>query len=258
MKSNDVTRSSDQLTSGGSSVFSRMRSARKPLTGMGVVAALGIMLSACANPGTAALGTDVPLKKAPDLAGAATPDVRIWRSPDLNQSERATTAYMIPPVTVYHGKGSSYSDLSAAEVDQVAAMLTTDVRQEMARHFKIVNQAGPGVTTISLILAKITPPHADYSAEGPSGIPATLVGMPEGPGTTPGALTVSGKFTSSQSGKLLVGFVAPVSPDVMDLPRPGTPARALDFAAAASHQFANDLVNGIIRQRALDGLPTSK
>ena len=258
MKSNDVTRSSDQLTSGGSSVFSRMRSARKPLTGMGVVAALGIMLSACANPGTAALGTDVPLKKAPDLAGAATPDVRIWRSPDLNQSERATTAYMIPPVTVYHGKGSSYSDLSAAEVDQVAAMLTTDVRQEMARHFKIVNQAGPGVTTISLILAKITPPHADYSAEGPSGIPATLVGMPEGPGTTAGTLTVSGKFTSSQSGKLLVGFVAPVSPDVMDLPRPGTPARALEFAEAASHQFANDLVNGIIRQRALAGLPTSK
>jgi hypothetical protein len=165
---------------------------------------------------------------------------------------------MIPAVNVYHGKGSFYSDLTPQDVDQVAAMLTKDVRDEVARHFKVVNQPGPGVMTISLTLAKITPPHADYSAAGPSGIPATLVGMPDGPGTEPGTLTIAGKFLSSDSGKLLVGFVAPVSPQVMDLPRPGTPSRALEFAESASHQFATDLVNGIIRQRALNGLPTPR
>ncbi len=253
-----VAISSDHQLTNQPTASSRMRSARKPLMSMGVVAMMGMLLSACTNPGTAALGTNVPLKPAPDLTGSATPGLRVWRSPDLAASERAASAYMIPPVTVYRGKGSFYSDLSPQDVDQVAAMLTQNVREEMGRHFKLVNQAGPGVVTISLILAKITPPHADYSAAGPSGIPGTLVGMPEGPGTTAGTLTVSGKFTESQTGALLVGFVAPVSPQVADLPRPGTPARALEFADAASHQFASDLVNAVLRQRAINQAPAKK
>lgn len=237
---------------------SKFHSARKPIAGLGIVAALGMLLSACANPGAAALGTNVPLTPAPELAGAATPGVVIWRAPELAEHERAATAYLIPPVTVYRGKGSFYSDLSAEQVDGIAANLTQNVRAEIGRHFKIVNQPGPGVVTISLILAKITPPHAEYSAVGLSNLPATAVGMPEGPGTTAGTMTVSGKFSDSQSGRLLVGFVAPVSPEVMDLPRPGNPARALDFADAASHQFSIDLVNAIIRQRQINKVSTPK
>lgn len=226
---------------------SATRSTRSMTAGGAAIVALGLLLSGCTNPGKTALGENVPLKPAPDLAGAATPGVVIWRAPDLAQ-ERVASAYLIPPVQVYHGRGSWYSDLSQQDVDQIAANMTQIVRSEVGRHFKVTNTAGPGVVAINLTLAKITPPHANYTPVGPFS-EEVAADMPAGQGTMAGTLTVSGKFVDSDSGKLRVGFVAPVSPQVMDLPRPGNPARALDFANVASQQFANDLVNAMIRQR---------
>jgi hypothetical protein len=189
------------------------------------------------------------LTTAPDLAGAATPGVVIWRSPDLAAHERVATSYLIPPVTVYRGRGSYFADLSPQQVDEVAARITTDVRTAIGRRFKVVEAPGPDVTSLDLILAKIVPPRPEYVGSGSYLIPDLAVGMPDAGGTMAGTLTISGKFAASETGKLLVGFVAPVSPEVMDLARPGDPARALDFAKAASQQFASDLVNAIVRQR---------
>jgi len=233
------------------------RFARGPMVGMGVVAIMGMLLSACANPGVTALGTNVPLAPAPDLAGAATEGVMIWRTPDLGEHQSATKAYMIPPVTVYRGKGSFFSSLSPQQVDDVAAGLTTAVRAEVGRHFKVVNESGPGIVTLSLILAKIVPPRVEYASKGFKATADLPVGV-DGPGMTAGTMTVSGKFSDSQTGKLLVGFVAPVSPEVFDLALPGNPARALDFADAATQQFATDLVNAIIRQRQINKVPVTK
>jgi hypothetical protein len=39
----------------------------------------------------------------------------------------------------------------------------------------------------------------------------------------------------------------------MDLPAPGRPTRALDFADAACEQFASDLVRAMVRQRQNTG-----
>jgi hypothetical protein len=220
--------------------------------GIGGAAAMVFLLAGCSNPSTTALGTNVPLTPAPDLAGSDTPGVTIWRSPDLAEHDRRATGYLIPPVTVFRGKGSYFADLSPAQVDEIAAGLTRVVRQEMARHFKVVNAAGPGVFNLELVLVRVVPPRPQYVTSGPYSISALAVGMPDAGGTSAGTETIAGKFTDSVSGKLLVGFSAPVSPQVMDLASPGNSARALDFARAANQQFASDLVRAIARQRELE------
>jgi hypothetical protein len=217
--------------------------------------AVGLMLAGCTNPGARAIDANVPLTPAPDLTGAATPGVTVWRSPDLQAGQQAS-AYLIPPATVYRGRGSYYADLSPQQVDDVAAQITKDVRAEVARHFKVVDTGGPGVSSINLVLVRVVPPRPDYVSSGPTSNvvgSALAVGMPEAGGTTAGTMTVAGKFIDTQTGALVVAFSAPVSPTVMDLPTPGRPGRAFDFAGVASQQFASDLVKAMIRQRQNSG-----
>jgi Protein of unknown function (DUF3313) len=227
----------------------------RAIASVSAVGAFGLALAACTPPGTRALDTSVPLANAPDLAGAAPMGTRIWRSPELAAAERAASAYQIPPATVYRGRGSYYADLSPQQVDEVAATCTKDVRDAIGKRFKVVDAPGPGVFTLQLILARLVPPRPQYNA--PTGYniagPALSVGMPEAGGTTAGTMTMSGKFLDSQSGNLLVAFSSPVSPTVMDLPAPGRPQRALDFADAACEQFADDLVRAMVRQRTNTG-----
>jgi Protein of unknown function (DUF3313) len=214
------------------------------------VAATAFLLSACTNPGTAALGTNVPLTRAPDLAGAATPGVEIWRSPDLAHEEQRASAYFIPPATVYRGSGSDFGTLSPAQVDTIAAELTQDVRTAIGRRFKVVDAPRRGAFTLNLVLVKLSQPHPAYISNGPYDWSPAVIGMPDAQRIDAGVLTVAGKFIDSATGKLLVGFVAPVSPQVMDIDAV-TPSR---FAQAASQQFASDLVAAIVRQRQIGGV----
>jgi len=190
--------------------------------GVAALIAAALLLSACTNPSTTALGTNVPLAPAPDLAGAASPGSVVWRSPDLAEHERGASSYLIPPATVYRGQGAYFPDLSPQQVDSIAADLTRDVRAEVGRRFRVVNAAGPGVFTLELILLKAVPPHQQYVKSGPYDVANLAVGMPNEGLTTAGSLTVAGKFIDSATSKLLVGFSSPVSPQMMDPPARGT------------------------------------
>ncbi len=223
------------------------------MTALGALAAAGLLLVGCTQPGTRALDAGVPLAPAADLSGAAPNGTVVWRAPDLGSSERTASAYMIPPATVYRGRGSYYADLSPAQVDDIAATLTRDVRAAVGRRFKVVDAPGPGVFTLELILVNVTPPRPAYVSSGPYAVSQLAVGMPEAGGTNAGTMTVAGKFLDSQTGKMLVAFSSPLSPTVMDLAAPGRSSRALDFAEAASEQFASDLVRAIVRQRQNNG-----
>jgi hypothetical protein len=228
----------------------------KIASSIGLAAALGLMLAGCTNPGARAIDAGVPLTAAPDLTGAATPGVTVWRSPGIQSGQAEASAYLIPPATVYRGRGSYYADLNPQQVDDIASKITQDVRTEVARHFKVVNTGGPGVSSINLVLVRVVPPRPDYVSSGPTSNvtgSALAVGMPESGGTTAGTMIVAGKFIDTQTGSLVVAFSAPVSPTVMDLPTPGQSGRAFDFAGVASQQFATDLVRAMIRQRQNSG-----
>jgi hypothetical protein len=178
--------------------------------------------------------------------------VTVWRSPDLAERERAASAYYIPEATVYRGRGSGFADLTPQQVDQVAAQLTQDVRKSIGQHFKIAKAPGPGVFTLNLVLIKVAPPGvSNYIANGPYDWSASVIGMPNAQPMTGGQMTVAGKFIDAATDKLLVGFVAPVSPQSMDLGTSTNATPTLRFAQRASSQFAADLVAAIIRQRQL-------
>ena len=214
-------------------------------------AAAALLLAGCESAGQQALGTNVPLASASNLSGAATPGVRVWRSPELASYERTATAYEIPPATVYRGAGSEFSGLTPQQVDEIAANLTAEVRQQFSRRFRVVNAPGPGVFSIQLIIARIVPPHPIPITSGPYDFSATVIGMPNAQTTSSGEMTVSGRVTDASSGKLLAGFVAPVSPQSMGMDTTNS-NDSLAFAKAASEQFASDLVAAVVRQRQLN------
>jgi len=241
---------------------SNRRLASTSMKGLALIAAAALSLSACSNPvakaGDTSLGTSLPLAPARDLSGAATPGVMIWRSPDLAEHERTASSYMIPMATVYRGRGSDFGTLSPQQVDEIAGNLTRDVRTAIARRFKVVNTPGPGVFTLQLILVRATPPHSVYIANGPYDWSSTVIGMPDAHPMSGGELIVSGKFLDSTSGHLLVGFVAPVSPQAMELDNPSDPNSAFRFISAASQEFASNLVAAIVRQRQIGEASISK
>ena len=212
---------------------------------------LAATLAACTTTAEKALGTNVPLSTDRAAEGPGTTGVMVWRSPDLAEHERAASAYYIPDATVYHGRGSGFADLTPAQIDQVAAQVTQDVRKSIGRHFKIVKTPGPGAFTVELVLIKVAPPGPAYISNGPYDWSASVVGMPNAQTTTAGQMTVAGKFIDAVSNKLLVGFVAPVSPQSMDLASQADAGSTVRFAQRASTQFASDLTAAIIRQRQL-------
>ena len=144
---------------------------------------------------------------------------------------------------------------SPQEVDAIANDLTRDVRAAIGRRFKVVNAPGPGVFTLELILVKVVPPSPAYISNGPYDWSESVIGMPDAKKTNAGVMTVSGKFIEATSGKLLVGFVTPVSPQGMDMGDPAAPGEAYRFGQRASQQFAMDLVAAIVRQRQINKVP---
>jgi hypothetical protein len=208
-----------------------------------------MLLFGCnSTPGTTALNANVPLTAAPSTLGAA-PGTVVWRSPNLAEREHAVSAYYIPPATVYHGSGADFSGLDPQQVDRIAATLTSEVRTAIRKRFRVVDKPGPGAFTLELILVKVVPPQPVDIHNGPYDWSSAVIGMPDVATVSAGVMTVSGRFIDGSDGKLLVGFVSPVSPQAMGMEGGSSPADATRFADAASQQFATDLVTAMVRTR---------
>ena len=216
------------------------------------MAATAVLLSACSNPGKTSLDTNVPLTRDPALQGTVSPGTLVWRSPDLAEHERGASSYLIPPAVVYHGKGSDFANLDPQQLESIANDLTRETRTAIGHRFKVVSAPGPGVFRLELNLVKISPPAPAYISNGPYDWSESVVGMPNAQRVSAGTMVVSGKFIDAVSGKLLVGFVTPVSPQVMDMSDPSAPGSTSRFAQEATQQFATDLVAAIVRQRQIN------
>ena len=223
-----------------------------------LTAATAVLLSACSNPGKTSLDTNVPLTRDPALQGTVSPGTLVWRSPDLAEHERAASSYLIPPAAVYHGKGSDFANIDPQQIESIASDLTRETRAAIGHRFRIATAPGPGVFTLELNLVKVTPPAPAYISNGPYDWADSVIGMPNAQKINAGTMVVSGKFIDSVSGKLLVGFVTPVTPQVMDMGNPSAPGEAYRFAQQASQQFATDLVAAIVRQRQLNKIATTR
>ncbi|HJS86527.1 MAG TPA: DUF3313 family protein, partial [Acetobacteraceae bacterium] len=164
-------------------------------------AAAAALLAGCTQQttGESALGTNVPLGSASNLAGAAPPGTQVWRAPDIAQYP--ATGYYVAPVKVDTGPEAQFS--SGVDPAQVAAMLTEDVRRALGRRFRVVNAPGPGTHTFELTLVRLVVPHPVYIANGPYPWANAVVGMPNADLSGGGEMLVAGKSVLSSTGKLL-------------------------------------------------------
>jgi hypothetical protein len=211
--------------------------------------AAAVLLAGCTQQPTAesAIGTNVPLGTASNLAGAAPPGTQVWRAPDIAQYP--ATGYYIPPVKVDTGPEARFSGV---DPQQVAAMLTEDVRRAMSQRFRVVNAPGPGTHTFELTLVRLIPPEAVYITNGPYSWAQSLVGMPSTATSGGGQMLVAGKSVVSGTGKLLAAFVVPVTPRDLLMGASTGPTGAMTFARDASQDFANSLAASVARQQQLN------
>ncbi len=213
-----------------------------------------LLLASCTKSPTAVLidpnTGHYKLTAAPDLEGAATPGAEIWRAPDI--ANYPAKGYFIPPATIYKGPRVTFAGLSVAQQEEVAAIVTADVRQAIGQHFPIVNGPGPGIHKLELIIARIIPPH-------PTALPAVpdweggIIGRNDIPPISPGLFVVGGKFYDTTTGKELAAFLAPVQPaSYLEPPQTTGAEAALDFARVASAQVARDLAASLVRQQSIN------
>jgi hypothetical protein len=209
---------------------------------------MAALLAGCTQlPGESALGTNVPLGSAGNLAGTTPPGTQVWRAPDIAQFP--ASGYYIAPVKVDTG---SEAQFSGVDPSQVAAMLTEDVRRAIGQRFRVVNAPGPGTHTFELTLVRVVPPHPMYISNGPYPWAQAIVGMPNLASAGGGEMLVAGKSVVSSTGKLLAAFVVPVTVNDMMMGMPSGPAGAMEFARDASQGFANSLAASLARQQQIN------
>jgi hypothetical protein len=187
------------------------------------------------------------LASASNLAGAVPPNTQVWRAPDIAQYP--ATGFYIPPVKVDTGSEAVFSGV---DPQQVAAILTEDVRRAIGRRFPVVNQPGPGTHTFELTLVRVVAPHPTYISNGPYPWANAIVGMPNLANSGGGDMLVAGKAIVSTTGKLLAAFVVPVTPRDLMMGTPSGPAGAMEFARDASQDFAQSLAASLARQQQLN------
>lgn len=213
-------------------------------------AAVAAVLAGCTpqqNAGESALGTNVPLASASNLASAAPAGTQVWRAPDIAQYP--ATGFYIPPVKVDTGPEAQFSGVDPA---QVAAMLTEDVRRAVGRRFPVVNAPGSGTHTLELTLVQVIPPRPMYISNGPYPWAQSIVGMPNAATAGGGQMLVAGKSVVATTGKLLAAFVVPVAPRDLMMGVPSGPSGAMAFTQDASQDFANGLAASLVRQQELN------
>jgi hypothetical protein len=211
--------------------------------------AAAALLAGCTQPtAESAIGTNVPLSSASNLAGAAPPGTQVWRAPDIAQYP--ASGYYVAPVKVDTGAEAAFSP--GVDPAQVATMLTEDVRRALSRRFRVVNAPGPDTHTFELTLVRLVTPHPMYIANGPYPWANSVVGMPNAESSGGGEMLVAGKSVVSSTGKLLAAFVVPVRPNDLMMGMPSGPGGTMEFARDASQDFANGLAASVARQQQLN------
>jgi hypothetical protein len=212
--------------------------------------AAALVLAACASTqpqATGGLEAEMPLAP-PGAANTAVPasiaeNTLVYRSPTLDLSKYH--GFYIPPADVYEGADADFGDLSAQDRQQLAAALTRDVVSALGRSRNLVSRPGPGIVTLQLTLASVskTRPALSLTRLTPVGLGVTLLKTAaDKPAAFVGSATVAGKFTDSQAGEILGGFVTRQSPPAYDL---RSSAGTLETAELALKQTASQLATAL-------------
>jgi hypothetical protein len=135
------------------------------------------------------------------------------------------TAYksvMVDPTIVYTGPDAEFSNISAADRQKFASLLTNTVRTEMARSFPVVSRAGPGVLRLRLTLVGMQATVggvATATRVSPIGLAMNSIKSVAGKkGTLSGSMLFAVELSDAKTGELQVAALRRRAPDALDIP----------------------------------------
>lgn len=142
----------------------------------------------------------------------------VYRAPGFQP--RQYSKIVIDPVTVYSGSDANFGSTAPAELQELAAFATSELRRVLGQRY-LATAPGPGVARVKVMIAGVegnTPIAATVSRIVPVGLAANLTQAARGaPGSFTGSVTLAGEIVDSTSTAPLVVFAQKWAPGAMDI-----------------------------------------
>jgi len=224
-----------------------LRSLFRNLAGMSLAACTASwLLSDCATQ---------PAPKLIDISGlipihdTRMPTVRAYEAPTFDRTRYH--GLLIEPTTIYHGADADFGQVSEAEREKIAAMLTSEFKRVLREKFTVVNEPGPGIVRIVITLIGVhqsSPVFATALRLTPVGLAVSGAKTVKG-GAAPftGNINVAGLAYDGQSGQVLVAVQAVISPAAIDVTSGLTSLRAAELSSTRAAEAFRDY---LVRLRA--------
>ena len=158
--------------------------------------------------------------------------------------------FIVEPVQIYRGPGASWHNNKVTEQtkQELAKFAHDEFVRVLGKKYSIVDQAGPGVLRLKLILTDMemtTPALAMAANLSPESMVLNLIGSGAGmQASFVGSVTMAGELLDAQSNAVLVAFLTKQAPLAVDATKTLT---ATGAARAGITEVAGKLKEGVDR-----------
>ncbi len=163
-----------------------------------------------------------------------------WLYKAQNVNFKPYTRFIVEQATVYRGPEASFSGVSDAQLNELAAMLTAESRRALSDSYTVTTRPTPGTARI---VQKIVSIDETSSASGSQGLPIGAVSNAVqtsggGSGSYTGSVVVATEIYDAQTSKLLAAAVRRYTPPVFDV---DATMSGMDTGRTGMRQAAQDL-----------------
>ncbi len=207
------------------------------------VAAASALLGGCAS-------------KAPDVINISglipigetkLPNVRAYEARGFDV--RNYHGLLIDRADVYRGSEAGFGDVSEADRERIAAMLTSEFRRVLGAEMRVVEAPAPGVVRVHLTLVGIDQSRPMLSTAlrlTPVGLVMTAAkGVTERPAPFVGDINVAGVAYDAETGRVLAAAQALISPSAVNLTSGLTPLRAAELSTTRAAEAFRDYLDRV-------------
>jgi uncharacterized protein DUF3313 len=144
-----------------------------------------------------------------------------WTYVKPNLNLRQYTSVMLDPTVVYGGADAQFDDISPADRQKFAAIVTGELRTELTKASLLVERAGPDTARLRVTLLGVDGTKgglATATRVTPIGFALSAVKSLAGkPGSLTGSMLFAVELTDARSGEREVAAVRRRTPDALDI-----------------------------------------
>jgi Protein of unknown function (DUF3313) len=149
---------------------------------------------------------------------------------------------MLEPTVVYAGADAQFDNISPADRQKFAAIVTDELRAELGKALPLVDRAGPGTARLRVTLLGVDGTKGGLATATrvmPIGFALSAVKSLAGkPGSLTGSMLFAVELTDARSGELEVAAVRRRTPDALDI---GATLSTSDTVKAVARDFAKNV-----------------